>query len=238
MNHSSPSEIAPLALPIDRERLFGRVQLVRGKGSRRNGRLCIMAFVALLAGERHTDAPACASPLVRQFAMALNDGLSDEHRQQLKPFAPQMIGTRDARDPDRLELLRTAWRDDIAPRLRQDDVYVGSLALDDLYSHYVCGGYFDEWRERKIGTGLAMLLTSCAGGLPDSRCSWYRTKGIDLLDRLCDVGNVEGGIAEGLRQLVTARNSLQRPTMLDRIAHRMSSTVCSFQHGFRNQSPT
>lgn len=43
------------------ERLYERIRLVGGKGSRRDARLCVMTFVALLAGERHTDAPATAS---------------------------------------------------------------------------------------------------------------------------------------------------------------------------------
>ena len=44
------------------ERLCERVTLVNSIGSRRRDELCVMSFVALLAGERHTDHPASASP--------------------------------------------------------------------------------------------------------------------------------------------------------------------------------
>ena len=40
------------------ERLYEEVELVRGTGNRHRGELCIMSFVAYLAGEPHTDSPS------------------------------------------------------------------------------------------------------------------------------------------------------------------------------------
>jgi hypothetical protein len=47
-------------MDVDRrlEQLCERVALVEGVGSLRRGELCVMSFVALLAGERHTNHPA------------------------------------------------------------------------------------------------------------------------------------------------------------------------------------
>jgi hypothetical protein len=57
--------------------------------------LCAMEWVALIAGEPHTDKPECVSPLLRQFVIHLNDELADRPRQKLRPYLARMIGTKD-----------------------------------------------------------------------------------------------------------------------------------------------
>lgn len=54
---------------------------------------CAMEWVAYLAGEGHTDAPECASKVLREFTISLNDQWDDENRQRLAPFLPRMVGT-------------------------------------------------------------------------------------------------------------------------------------------------
>src|SRR5260370_36562246 len=105
------------------EHVFGRVQLVRGKGERRRGRLCIMSFVALLAGERHTDAPVTASPFIRHFAIALNDAMPEAERQRLKLFAPRIVGTNDGLDRDRARLVKRMLAAELGPQLRLNLAY-------------------------------------------------------------------------------------------------------------------
>ena len=47
------------------QRAFDRVELVGGSiGDPGEGRMCVMSLVAFLAGEPHSDAPGCASPVV------------------------------------------------------------------------------------------------------------------------------------------------------------------------------
>jgi hypothetical protein len=58
----------------------------------RDGR-CAMEWVAHLAGEHHSDQPACVSPVVRALCVALNDGLSCTERQRLRPYLTHTIGT-------------------------------------------------------------------------------------------------------------------------------------------------
>ena len=54
---------------------------------------CAMEVVAWLAGLGHTDAPECASPVLRDFTVGLNDRWDTVQRQTLKPFLPRMVGT-------------------------------------------------------------------------------------------------------------------------------------------------
>ena len=81
---------------------------------------CAMEVVAWLAGEGHTDAPACASPLLTRFTIRLNDRWSTEQRQALIPFLPRMVGTAgDGLDDARMEIARQALTGDLlAPWLR------------------------------------------------------------------------------------------------------------------------
>jgi hypothetical protein len=60
----------------------------------RDGR-CAMEWVSYLAGEPHSDQPACVSPVLRAMCIALNDGLDQEARQRLRPYLTRTIGTAD-----------------------------------------------------------------------------------------------------------------------------------------------
>jgi hypothetical protein len=64
-----------------------------------------MEWVSYIAGERHTDQPACVCRALRQFTIRLNDAMPDEVRQHLRPYLARMIGSAD----DRLAP-RRAWR--------------------------------------------------------------------------------------------------------------------------------
>jgi len=54
---------------------------------------CAMEWVSYLAGEPHSDQPACVSPALRAFCVALNDGLEKHARQRLRPYLARTIGT-------------------------------------------------------------------------------------------------------------------------------------------------
>ena len=54
---------------------------------------CAMEWVSHLAGEAHSDAPACVSPVLRAVCIMLNDGLADGPRQRLRPYLTRTIGT-------------------------------------------------------------------------------------------------------------------------------------------------
>ena len=190
---------------LEMERLYARVHLVRGKGERRSGALCIMSFVALLAGERHTDAPSTASPLLRQFALVLNDAMPEPERQRLKPFAPRIIGTADGFDPGRAAVLRHAMQKVVFPRvcsdIQQDVLPSGPLhdpcgvstahpAKELFCSFSVIAAADDTPRnQRQLALLAARLLCACAAAATGVTArAWYWSQAIDLLDRLCEVG--------------------------------------------------
>jgi hypothetical protein len=188
------------------EHVYERVQLVPGKGDRRTGRLCIMSFVALLAGEGHTDAPATASPFIRHYALTLNDGLPETERQRLKLFAPRILGTNDGLDAERLRLMLNVFAEEIAPHL-QTDLAAGRLPISLTCDWSSCDlknakslqeltfAFFanaDQLvappHKNHSATAAAKLLIMCAKSASriDSG-GWYWSKAIDLLDRFCDV---------------------------------------------------
>ena len=104
-----------LDLRLQQQRVLDRFELVGGIGEPSEGTACIMSLVAQLAGEGHTDRPRCASPLVREFAIPVNDHMPREARQRLKPFAPRIIGTDDGLDGVRAAILRQALAEEIPP---------------------------------------------------------------------------------------------------------------------------
>lgn len=55
---------------------------------------CLMEAVAYIAGERHSDHPACASRILTAHGIRLNDRFDDEERQLLAPLIPKLVGTR------------------------------------------------------------------------------------------------------------------------------------------------
>ena len=54
---------------------------------------CAMEWVSFLAGEPHSDDPACASPVLRAYCTTLNDSFEDAPRQRLRPYLARTIGT-------------------------------------------------------------------------------------------------------------------------------------------------
>src|SRR6185369_9104799 len=60
---------------------------------------CAMELVAWLAGEPHSDAPACACPVISRAVIRLNDRMpSDEMRAELlRPLLPRIVGSRSTR---------------------------------------------------------------------------------------------------------------------------------------------
>jgi hypothetical protein len=52
-----------------------------------------MELTAFVAGQPHTDSPPCVSPIIASFMRAWNDGMDDDDRQRLKPYARRAIGT-------------------------------------------------------------------------------------------------------------------------------------------------
>ena len=59
-----------------------------------DGQMCVMEMTAYIAGEPWSDHPQCVSPVIAEFLRVWNDGMNDNDRQMLKPYAARVIGTR------------------------------------------------------------------------------------------------------------------------------------------------
>jgi hypothetical protein len=99
---------------------FDRFELVTGAGEREKRELCVMSFVALLAGERHTDRPATACPVIASYVIKINDAIDCDTRQDLKPLAARIMGTNDGRQRERSWLLARECVNDVFARLLED----------------------------------------------------------------------------------------------------------------------
>jgi hypothetical protein len=74
-------------------------------GDIKNG-LCYMETVAFIAGEKITDRPQCACPIITAYGVNLNDRLPDSERQRLLPLVWATAGTRSKiHEKNRLEIL-------------------------------------------------------------------------------------------------------------------------------------
>ncbi len=199
-------------LDLRTQRELDRLELVSGLGEPGSGRMCIMALVARLAGEGHTDSPACASSLVRAFAIPINDHMPRPVRQRLKPFAPRILGTADGREEARAALLRRALAEEILPALQ------AASRTSTRPAERRLGRLWDRLRrtmlERRVrlllepapaprGREADLELAGAAGRLmawsareraceprAAERC-WAMA--LDLLDRLCDPDRVADG---------------------------------------------
>lgn len=85
-----------------------RITLDRGSHSSYEDGVCVMELAAWLANEPITDAPACVSPVLGEFLRSWNDGLTDDARQMLKPYAARVLNTADNQDVARA-WLATDW---------------------------------------------------------------------------------------------------------------------------------
>jgi hypothetical protein len=108
----------------------GMPALGRGRDHDPEHGTCLMELTAFLAGEPHSDKPACTHPVLAAVARVVNDASSDPARAALACPAPALIGTTDTgwRTTDALIDLcaaRTAllappiWRPRLLRALRQ-----------------------------------------------------------------------------------------------------------------------
>ena len=81
-------------MTIIQERLaqLETLELLKGSHYDDNGK-CALEAVAWLVGEKHSDHPACVSPVLGAFCRSWNDSLDDVNRQKLKPYLVRLIGT-------------------------------------------------------------------------------------------------------------------------------------------------
>gem|GEM_PF-2056165 len=82
------------------------VRLARGRHRSPQLGVCVMELASMLAGERFSDRPRTASPVIAAFLRTYNDGLDDERRQDLYQLASVIVGTAAARAVERERMSR------------------------------------------------------------------------------------------------------------------------------------
>ena len=197
------------------EQKYERVTLAGWLGHPWLRRLCIMSFVAYLAGDRHTDRPQNVSPVIRNFAIRLNDGVIDKWRQELKPFAPRMIGTDDGNDGIRAEMLCASLGSEVfLRRLRVLEAVLGTndslnratpsamlfgypASPGEVLSHHInlVKKAYSQKRYPSTGRavgGLFVFIMDNSEDLVTKREFWFMA--LDLIDRLCNVSSKKNEI--------------------------------------------
>lgn len=69
------------------------IRLTYGAHNTPSEGLSLLEAVAYMAGEPHSDHPACVSPVLGAFGRRLNDALGDDKRQQLTTLIERLPGT-------------------------------------------------------------------------------------------------------------------------------------------------
>jgi hypothetical protein len=72
------------------------IKLAKGGHASPDEGLCFLELAAFFAGEKHSDKPECACPVLGAYGIRLNDSMPDDIRDRLlKPLVPMIVGTRD-----------------------------------------------------------------------------------------------------------------------------------------------
>jgi hypothetical protein len=82
------------------------IRLARGRHRSPDSGACVMELASMLAGEDFTDDPKCVDPVVAAFLRAFNDRLDHVRRQDLRPYASAVVGTRGSRRATRARRAR------------------------------------------------------------------------------------------------------------------------------------
>ena len=139
------------------------ITLDTGAHKTREDGVCLLEAVAWLAGEPHTDNPTCVSPVLGAYGRSLNDVLPDDKRQELKPYAPLMLGTAgDGHDETRGYLaldwfIRTytpAWLD-VAGLATEAQALRGLRRIVDMSAAWSAGPVVREARVKAAAAGAA-----------------------------------------------------------------------------------
>jgi hypothetical protein len=101
------------------------VRIAAGRHAMPDEGASVMELASMLAGERFSDHPRSACPVIAAFLRAYNDAVDDARRQDLYVCAADAVGTRDSRATRRARLARCereldALRPARAPRTWQD----------------------------------------------------------------------------------------------------------------------
>lgn len=109
--------------------------------------VCLMEAVAWVTGEEHSDHPECACPALTEFAIQINDGVSDRVRQELLPAIPALVGSKTNSSKVRLKRVKRlldALLDAIIPSLlkniNEEYDIITAVLVRELNQHVMVSG--------------------------------------------------------------------------------------------------
>ncbi len=180
------------------------ITLERGSHETGEEGRCFMEAVAFVAGEDHSDLPACVCPALGEFARRWNDHLGEIDRQKMKPYIRLVIGTAGDGFGERRSWMMIDWclREGLA-------VYCDARNLKDIARELkglpeICD--FDAAkRARDVLLDLALALArdlDLARALARARGrKTVKDSGFALLDRMVMLGaQIETQTTEGTRE--------------------------------------
>src|SRR4051812_21422253 len=77
------------------ETTYQDVKICRGRHRSPDDGACVMELTSMLAGERFSDRPVAACPVIGAFLRPYNDLAPDGRRQELAPMASRIVDSRD-----------------------------------------------------------------------------------------------------------------------------------------------
>lgn len=189
------------------QRLIDQHPLRRGAHPSRDDGMCAMEMVAWLAGEEHSDEPACACPVLAALVRACNDAMTDHSRNRfLRPLVPLLVNSRGSAADERQR---------------------GMVALDGLVRELL-----PRWLERHHRRGEALMLRQLPAlrGLEDVRSAHRAVETfvtgqravLWVLDRALD-GVPAPRFVAGLVQVARALNDAETWTAVVRLIERMAA---------------
>lgn len=159
------------------------VRLEKGRHRRPQDGVCAMELVAWMSGEKHSDHPKSASPVITAFVRSFNDALDDSHRQRLALVATRVIGSRGDREQETLRgqilwdwMVTTAVPAWLAAARRQDlaamvvtgraTALPGALAAVDAHGHVASRPVDDHRTAQIVSEALAVagVTGACLAG--------------------------------------------------------------------------
>ncbi|WP_267360199.1 MULTISPECIES: glycosyltransferase family 61 protein [unclassified Methylobacterium] len=168
---ASRPQASPSSAParVDPDRLARVTTLAAGPHADAASGLCALEAVAYVAGEPHSDQPACASPTLATFVRTWSDRLTQDARDALiLPLVPRLVGTRGSEALERRRvamvadwLVRThvpAWFR-LAKLNVEGDALAGLLALTDLADLAAWCDHLDRARKRAKVANLTLRQT-------------------------------------------------------------------------------
>jgi hypothetical protein len=160
-----------------------------GSNLTREDGMCLMEAVSYLAGEEHTDTPKCASPIITNIAIYLNDvGVFDDRQAALADLPWRIVGTANPEFELAREAMYVEFMETIVDKLAKEPIPTNTLDFGMLNFFWTAptlkkGGRFLRWNcQRKQFSALYLdlldrmiKLTEIKEVVPVSRKSFLQT---------------------------------------------------------------